>query len=66
MGDTVQLAQANLLTCDSDEEPVGLIVSKYAYTDAPDAQEPSLTHTEIFLIRDPETITRHNDLLIAF
>lgn len=66
VGDTVQLAQANLLTCDSDEEPVGLIVSKYAYTDAPDVQEPSLTHTEIFLIRDPGTISRYDDLLIAF
>ena len=66
VGDTVQLAQANLLTCGSDEEPVGLIVSKYAYTDAPDVQEPSLTHTEIFLIRDPGTISRYDDLLIAF
>lgn len=66
VGDTVQLAQANLLTCGSDEEPVGLIVSKYAYTDAPDVQEPSLTHTEIFLIRDPGTISRYDDLLVAF
>lgn len=66
VGDTVQLAQADLLTCGNDEEPVGLIVSKYAYTDAPDAQEPSLTHTEIFLIRDPGTISRYDDLLIAF
>lgn len=66
VGDTVQLAQANLLTCSSDEEPVCLIVSKYAYTDTPDAQEPSLTHTEIFLIRDPATVSRYDDLLIAF
>lgn len=66
VGDTVQLAQANLLTGGSDEDPVGLIVSKYAYTDAPDAQEPSLTHTEIFLIRDPATISRYDELLIAF